>query len=56
MVDGEDGLPDVGAMAVLADVAGLNVSVAFAGRRGAVVAAGAIAENTRMIEDRWQPG
>ncbi len=55
VVDGEDRREDVGRMAVLADVGGLNVGGVLARRLGAVMAAGAVATNIDVIEVRWQP-
>ena len=50
MVNREDGLPDVGAMAVFTDVARLDVRLVFAGGIGAVMTFGAATSKVCMIE------
>jgi hypothetical protein len=47
--------PDVGRMAIFADICGLYVGRVLARRVGAIVTAGAIARDVHMIEIRWQP-
>ena len=56
MVNREDGLPDVRAMAVFTDVTGLDVRLIFAGCGHAVVAGAAGASKVYVIEIRRQPG
>ncbi len=56
VINGEDGLPDVGAMAVLANVARLDVRLVLAGRIDTVMTFGAIAREVQVIEIGRQPG
>ncbi len=52
MIDGHHGRPQIRGMAVFADIAGLNVCRAFAGRVRAVMAAHTIAGDVQVIEIR----
>ena len=52
MVDGADRCPDVGGVAVLADIAGLNVCETLARRIVAVVAVNAVIRDVYVVEIR----
>ena len=56
MVNGVNRHPDVGCMAVLADIGRLNMRKVLACSINTVMAAGAIARDIYMIEIGWQPG
>ena len=56
VVDRKHGRKDIGRMAVLADVAGLNVSLVLAGRLSAVMAADAVVGDVYMVESCGPPG
>jgi len=53
VVNGKHGHPHIAAVAVFANVAGLNVRGVFAGCVGAVMAAEAVARNVHVIEICW---
>lgn len=55
VVDRESGRPDIRVMAVLADIAGLDVSRALTGRLDAVVTAHAVARDIDMVEVGRRP-
>ncbi len=55
MIYGVSGRPDVRRVAILTNIACLDVGRVFAGCVGAVVATGAIAGNVHVIEIRGQP-
>ncbi len=55
MIDGENRRENVGVMAVLADIAGLDVRRVLAGRFHAVVAVDTVASDVDMVEVRGQP-
>ena len=55
MVNGKRGREHVGVVAVFADIAGLNMRQALAGRLRAIVAVDAVAGDVHMVEIRWQP-
>jgi len=55
VIDCERGRENVGRMAVLANIAGLDVRKVFSGSFGAVVAADAIAADIHVVEIRRQP-
>lgn len=50
MVDGADRCPDIGGVAVLADIARLNVCEIFAGCIGTVMAVNAVIRDIDVIE------
>ncbi len=56
VINGNDGRPDICAVAIFADVGRLWVQWPLAGRVCSVMAAGTIVDNIGMIEIRWQPG
>ena len=56
VIDGECGVPDIRCVAVLADVAGLNMGERFTGRFNTVVATDTISRDVYVIEIRGQPG
>lgn len=55
MINGVRRHPDIGIMAILADVAGLNMGWCLAGCVSAIVAGDAIGSNIRMVEVGRQP-
>ena len=55
VVNGVDWRPNVGVMAIFADVACLNVCEILARRGAAIVAANAVIHKIRMVEVRGQP-
>ena len=56
VINGENGCPDIRGMAILADVAGLQMCLGLAGCVGAIVTGRTIAGDIHMIEIRGQPG
>ena len=56
VINGNDGRPDICAVAIFADVGRLRVQWTLAGRVCSVMAADTIVDNIGVIEIRWQPG
>ncbi len=56
MINGRNGRPDIGAVAIFTDIGGLRVQWTFAGRVCSVVAADAVVNNVRVVEICRQPG